>query len=309
MKIVAYNIHYGIGKDSEYDLNRIVDSVRGADIIALQEVERFYGPPHQPAQPEDIAALLPDYYWVFDAAFDLDASEKRNEGTVFNRRMQHGQMLISRWPIYSKRYFPLPRLNVEYAFNMQMGVLEGTIVTPLGPLRIYVVHFGSESGEERVLQSKFVNDLVLGAPDQGGAWTGPAEENADRDWSGGKSLLPMPVNAIVLGDFNMVEGSKEYIELKDSLAESGMPLLVDIYSRLEPNTKVNTWHPNPGRNDNQESAKLDYVFLTSDLVPFATKAWVDESATGSDHQPVWVELDSLWHTSSSTALNWAENTT
>ena len=290
MKIVTYNIHYGIGKDSQYDLNRIVNSVRGADIIALQEVERFYGPPHQPAQPEDIAALLPDYYWVFDAAFDVDASEK---GVALNRRMQHGQMLISRWPIYSKRYFPLPRSNVGDAFNMQMGVLEGIILTPQGPLRVYVVHFGSESGEERVLQSKFVNELVLNAPRQGGAWTGSAEDNPDRDWSGGKSMLPMPVNAVVLGDFNMIVGSKEYIELTSSLAESGLPLLVDIYSRLQPNTNVNTWHPNPGRRDNQESAKLDYVFLTSDLVPFATKSWVDESATGSDHQPVWVELESL----------------
>ena len=293
MKIVTYNIHYAIGKDLKYDLNRIVESVRYADIIALQEVERFYGPPNQPAQPEEIAALLPDYYWVYDAAFDVDSSKKQEGGAVFNRRMQHGQMLLSRWPICSKRYFPLPRLNVEYAFNMQMGVLEGIIVTPMGPLRIYVVHFGSESGEERVFQSKFINDLVLNVPDQGGAWTGPAEENPDRDWSGGRSKPPMPVSAVVLGDFNMVEGSKEHIELTTTLNTSGMPLLVDIHSRLNPNAKVNTWNPNPGRNDNQKSAKLDYVFVTTDLVPLVSNAWIDERATGSDHQPVWTEIVSL----------------
>ena len=77
MKIVTYNIHYAIGKDDQYDLERVVNSVQGADIIALQEVERNYGPPNEPLQPEDIAALLPDYYWIFDASFDIDASEKR----------------------------------------------------------------------------------------------------------------------------------------------------------------------------------------------------------------------------------------
>ncbi len=38
MKIVTYNIRYGLGLDNQYDLERIADSVRGADIIGLQEV-------------------------------------------------------------------------------------------------------------------------------------------------------------------------------------------------------------------------------------------------------------------------------
>ncbi|MCP4982610.1 MAG: hypothetical protein GY935_19205 [Gammaproteobacteria bacterium] len=132
MKIVSYNIHYAIGKDNHYDLGRIADSVRGADIIALQEVERHYGLPDGPRQPEDIADMLPDYYWIFDASFDIDGSQKRADGTILNRRRQHGQMLLSRWPILSKRYHLLPRLNIESEFNMQMGVLEAVIDTAIG---------------------------------------------------------------------------------------------------------------------------------------------------------------------------------
>jgi endonuclease/exonuclease/phosphatase family metal-dependent hydrolase len=45
MKIVSYNIHYAIGKDERYDLERVVNAVEGADIIALQEVERHYDTP------------------------------------------------------------------------------------------------------------------------------------------------------------------------------------------------------------------------------------------------------------------------
>lgn len=96
MKVVSYNIQYGVGKDYEYSLPRVVDAVRGADIIALQEVERNYGLSNPPSQPEDIAALLPDYYWIYDAAFDIDDSERLADGSVLNRRIQHGQMLLSR---------------------------------------------------------------------------------------------------------------------------------------------------------------------------------------------------------------------
>lgn len=42
MKLATYNIHYGLGKDERYDLARIAKDVAGADIIALQEVERFW---------------------------------------------------------------------------------------------------------------------------------------------------------------------------------------------------------------------------------------------------------------------------
>jgi hypothetical protein len=67
-------------------------------------------------------------------------------------------------PISSKRYYPLRRLNVESEFNMQMGVLEGVVDTPVGVLRVYDVHFGSVSGEERELQASFVVKLVRDAP-------------------------------------------------------------------------------------------------------------------------------------------------
>jgi len=40
MKIVTYDIQLGLGKDGRNDLARIAREVDGADIIALQEVER-----------------------------------------------------------------------------------------------------------------------------------------------------------------------------------------------------------------------------------------------------------------------------
>ena len=42
MKLVTYNIQYTKGKDYRYDVDRIVQAIKGADVIALQEVERFW---------------------------------------------------------------------------------------------------------------------------------------------------------------------------------------------------------------------------------------------------------------------------
>jgi endonuclease/exonuclease/phosphatase family metal-dependent hydrolase len=291
MKFVTYNIHYAIGKDNRYDLQRVIDSVRGADIIALQEVERNYGPPDGPLQPEDIAALLPDYYWVFDAAFDIDGSEKLGDGTVFNRRVEHGQMLLSRWPILSKRYYPLPRIDIESNFNMQMGVLEGVIDTPGGALRFYNLHFGSVSSEERQQQAKFVIKLVQNSPSEGGAWTGPVTAAAERDWSAGVAQPPMPQSAVVLGDFNMHPESSEYTIIATATAGHNGPLLTDIWAQKNPGSNVMTWHPNLGRPEDEQSARLDYCFVTADLIASARASWVDESAQGSDHQPLWAEFE------------------
>ena len=40
MKLVTYNIRYSLGRDERFDLPRIARAVEGADIVALQEVER-----------------------------------------------------------------------------------------------------------------------------------------------------------------------------------------------------------------------------------------------------------------------------
>ena len=100
MKIVTYNIQYARGRDDRFDLGRIAAAVGGADVIGLNEVERFW--PRNGAavdQPAELGALLPDYYWVYGPYFDMDASERAADGTVVNRRRQHGSMLLSLRPI------------------------------------------------------------------------------------------------------------------------------------------------------------------------------------------------------------------
>ena len=104
MEIVTYNIQYGMGADGRIDLARIARAVEGADVIGLNEVERFWPRSSQAAdQPAELSALLPAYYWVYGPYFDIDASERSSDGTIRNRRQQHGSMILSRSPIIASR--------------------------------------------------------------------------------------------------------------------------------------------------------------------------------------------------------------
>ena len=62
MKFVSYNIQYCKGKDDRYDIDRIIREIEDADIIALQEVERFWKRSAYTDQVEKIAEGLKDYY-------------------------------------------------------------------------------------------------------------------------------------------------------------------------------------------------------------------------------------------------------
>ena len=108
MKIVSYNIRFGLGIDQRYDLERIATEVDGADIIGLQEVERFWRRSGMVDQPQVLGGLLKKYYWAYCPAFDVDASTTNEDDSVLNRRRQFGPMLLSRWPIRSARTLATP---------------------------------------------------------------------------------------------------------------------------------------------------------------------------------------------------------
>ena len=68
MKFVTYNIQCGQGRDGRYDLDRTAKAVEGADVIALQEVERFW---KRSGNVDEVAGLterLPDFHWVYAPA-------------------------------------------------------------------------------------------------------------------------------------------------------------------------------------------------------------------------------------------------
>ena len=102
-------------------------AVRGADVIALQEVDRFWRRTGMIDQPAELSRRLPDYHWVYGANLDIDASYRDGGDALVNRRKQFGTMLLSRSPILSSRNFPLPKYGALTLHSIQQGLLEGVV--------------------------------------------------------------------------------------------------------------------------------------------------------------------------------------
>lgn len=277
VRAVTYNIQWGRGRDGVIDLNRIARTVAEAGIICLQEVERQWRDQDYPDQVQRLAELLQAHDWCYGPAVDLSGGRR-------GHRRQLGNMTLSRWPITSVRNLPLPSWPVPGHMNDHQAMIEAVIDGPR-PVRIYNTHLNYLSEEQRLDQVARLLAFIGEAPERGGPVSSPglSAPGPEDDWI----VLPdgkfpqMPQAAMLLGDFNMTPASAEYAVITsagflDALARAG----------LGPTEGVT--FPGGGKEPPQ---RLDHVFLAPELQHAGSKAWIDETADGSDHQPVWCELD------------------
>jgi endonuclease/exonuclease/phosphatase family metal-dependent hydrolase len=285
MKFATYNVQYGIGRDGKYDLERIARSVEGADIIALQEVTRNFMRNGGVDMVTGLAERLDTYFHVFGPAMDIDFGMLNDSGKPANKRLQFGNMIFSRWPIVSSRNILLPRTRRINRGNLQRAALEALIMAPSGPFRVYSVHVDQINLEERSMQIKYLKERLYAYPMEGGAITGTAEY--------GFPELPCPSEFVVMGDFNMVQASPEYVLMTGAIdyAEGRQIVAhhpVDVFTLAggvpEGSTSwVDTKKPETNR-------LIDYAFVEASLAERVEKVWIDADAEGSDHQPVWFEM-------------------
>jgi len=287
MKLVTYNIQYSKGKDGTFDLGRIVDAVRGADIIGLQEVTRnMIGVPDAD-QPARIAELLPDYYWTYASPIDVDLGSRMDNGLAVSTRLEFGNMLLSRWPISSKRALILPRTGNVDNFDMQNGVLEAFIAAPSGPIRIYVTHLNHLRSQTRHKQLDWLVPKLFAIACEGGCITGD-------DWNG----IPVPATPksfIILGDFNLTPSCGEYDRIV------GKPDY--FHGRVATNDRwIDSWARNGNDEENnitwyneaddfKTGLRLDYGFVSPDLADKIKTVRIDQTCAASDHQPYWLEMN------------------
>lgn len=293
MLCVTYNIRYGLGLDGRHDLTRIADTVRSADIVALQELDRHWRRSSCSDQPAEIGRLLLTHYWVFGPAFDADASIVGANGQIDNRRRQFGPMLLSRWPILTSRLIPLPKTHVDETINMETGAIEALVNTPLGYVRIYCLHLSSVSAGERLAQAKCLRDTLSLAAHRGAAWTGArAYENGregellrEQDWSNGTRPPDVPESVLIFGDFNSEPGDAVNRVMQSDCG------LVDAweFGRKETNSG-STWWPDPPDRKPGIPLRIDYCFASPALATRIDRVWVDNANTHSDHRPLWVKF-------------------
>ncbi len=272
MRIVTYNIHFAVGRDGFANLDRITEAVDGADVIALQEVERFWPRSGMIDQPLGLGKRLPDYWWVYGPNLDLH-SQAAFPGEAAGQRRQFGNMVLSRTPILASENVPLPRL-ADGARSMRRGALEAIIETPSGGVRVVSTHLCYLSAPTRVAQVRRIFDRQAQVAGEGGAWNGTHPPGTD--WFLGDEPA-MPDQAIVAGDFNFGPNRPEYA----ATVGNGQSPFVDAWPIVAGLRGGST----------KDGERIDQVWMTPNLVPRLRDAWVDETATGSDHHPLWFDID------------------
>ena len=302
MRIVTYNIQFGLGKDGRFDLERVADEVDGADIIALQEVERHWQRSGNIDQVAQLGQIFKKYYWVYGPYFDVDASESQPNGIINNVRRQFGNMILSKTPILSTRLFPLPKSALRQRHNMVVGVFEGVVkLQHDGALRIYNAHLGARSQLDRVAQIISIRETIRRAPAEGGAWTGDLahslwEHHAHTLWDEDATPPPMPKSFVLLGDFNLETKDPEYDYLVgprdgDLGRISSKEEFIDTWVAAGHDEDEGVTYSSSPLSSAVQGIRIDYAFVDESMQKRVVGVWIDEMAQGSDHQPYWVELD------------------
>jgi endonuclease/exonuclease/phosphatase family metal-dependent hydrolase len=197
-------------------------------------------------------------------------------------------MLLSRTPILSSRNFMLPKFGTLVQLSLQRAALEGVIEAKRGPVRFYSVHLTHLADATRAPQIEALLDIHRRAPVEGGAWCGQPRD----DWSERQPVPAMPRAAVLMGDFNLLASSPLYDRIVGPLGPYGRMNNLEGF--------VDAWVV-AGHDEGEgvtcrsgsvsTGHRIDYCFVSAVLAGLIRGARIDEQADGSDHQPIWTEID------------------
>ncbi|SDK13833.1 endonuclease/exonuclease/phosphatase family protein [Sediminibacillus albus] len=133
LDVMSYNIYHGVGLDGELNLERTADVIKDADaeIVGIQEVDRYYG---ERSDFKDVAKELAEllgYHYVFAANLNLGPADGQSQ----NR--QYGTAILSEYPIIDSENVFLSSFGRE-----QRGLLRTKINVRGIHLNVYNTHLG-----------------------------------------------------------------------------------------------------------------------------------------------------------------------
>ncbi|WP_067141359.1 endonuclease/exonuclease/phosphatase family protein [Microtetraspora malaysiensis] len=119
IRVASFNIHYGAGADNVFDLQHVAEVIEAidADVIGLQEVDKFFRPRSNWLDTASELAKMLGMHHTYGPNIDQDPLE---EGQP---RRQYGTAFLSRWPILESRNTHLPL----YAGSEPRGLLEAVV--------------------------------------------------------------------------------------------------------------------------------------------------------------------------------------
>ena len=151
MKLVTWNIQWGLGLDARVDLARIVRAARELadfDVLCVQEVADNF-PKLEGNDDRDqfaeLASLLPAFRMI--EGFGVDVA---GEGA---RRRRLGNAIFSRYSVLSARRHALPWPADAGKESMARVAVEAVLQTPMGALRVTTTHLEYYSDVQRRAQA------------------------------------------------------------------------------------------------------------------------------------------------------------
>ncbi|MBQ0824364.1 endonuclease/exonuclease/phosphatase family protein [Microvirga sp. HBU67558] len=278
LRIITWNIQWGLGIDGNVDLRRLVDEARATadfDVLCLQEVSDNFSDlkgNDGGNQFAELAGLLPNYTAVEGVALDIP------DGA--GRRRRFGNMILSRQPVGQVLRHTLP-WEAAPTRNMPRLLLEATVETPSGPLRVMTTHLEYSSDMLRRAQVEGIREAHRCACERVAT---PRE-----DGPGTYARLPTSASAVLTGDFNMRPPDPVKQRISEPFAHE-VPALLDAWQ------VAHGAQPHPTsfclfEQSNGPPHCCDFVFVTDDIAPRVRRISYDQETQASDHQPVLLELD------------------
>ncbi|MFL4992754.1 MAG: endonuclease/exonuclease/phosphatase family protein [Microvirga sp.] len=278
LRIITWNIQWGLGIDGTVDLRRIVDeahAVADFDVLCLQEVSDNFsdlmgnGGANQFAE---LARLLPGYTAVEGVALDVP------DGA--GRRRRFGNMILSRLPVAQVLRYTLP-WEAASTRNMPRLLLEAVVEGPSGPLRVMTTHLEYSADKLRRAQVEGIREAHRTACERVAV---PRE-----DGPGTYALFPTPASAVLTGDFNMRPDDPVKQRISEPF-DNEVPPLLDAWQVAHGASP----HPTSFRLFDQSDGPshcCDFMFVTEDLGSRISRVDYNQTTQASDHQPVLLELD------------------
>lgn len=276
MKILTWNIQWGLGMDQICDLARVMDYARAtnADVIALQEVSDGYDDLEGAKcanQFAEIRTLMPDFESIDGIAVDVPRAG--------GGRKRFGNMLLSRLPIgrVMRHILPWPGDTTP---NMPRVAIDAVVQAPFGPLHVMTTHLEYSSALLRAAEVEGLRHIHRLASNR--------VARPSSKYYGPFTPVSESPSCVLMGDFNMKPDDpiKEQIEAPFG---DEIPRLQDAWVLKHGNTP----HPPSFCIHDQRYGEphcCDFIFVSEDIASRVTAIAYDVVTQISDHQPVLLTL-------------------
>lgn len=283
MKVITWNIQWGLGCDGRVDLKRVIDTARAFadfDVLCLQEVSHNYPGLRESGGSDQfalLAALAPGHTPVEGVAV-----ERHSTGIGVQ---QFGNMILTRLPVIQVLRHRLPWPADPGLPTMQRTALEIIVEAPSGPLRVTTTHLEFYSSRQRTAQIEALRAIQAEAAGHAADKPQPQKQGSPFE------SRPRNARGILTGDFNCGHDDPLIARLQAPAAD-GSPAYTDAWQVANAGT---AHAPTVGLYDKAQwegrTHCFDFIFVSADLAAQVRGMTVKGDTDASDHQPVLLEID------------------